>query len=224
MIIFHYSPMTGELQSAGQADPNPMEPGNYIIPAFATEIEPPAAEAGYIAVFANGEWTVVEDHRGQVAWVVATKQQITIANLGPIPAGITLMEPGPHDVWNGSGWSVDLTQARAAQCLVVNSAWLTANLGTFLFAGHPVSADTIARGDIATLAAHVALFDAFPATFAGYWKAEDDAHIPMPDVSDFKNMVAAMAEASIANFTKAQQLKLQISQAATLEGIAAVIW
>ena len=46
------------------ADPSPLEPGAYLIPANATTVNPPVYNEGFIAVF-NGEgWETIEDKRG----------------------------------------------------------------------------------------------------------------------------------------------------------------
>ena len=56
--IFNYSPDTGELLSESLADDSPLEPGKYLIPAHATDIEPPVAGTGQRVVFVNGGWVV----------------------------------------------------------------------------------------------------------------------------------------------------------------------
>ncbi|QFT84992.1 hypothetical protein FIU88_08385 [Halomonas sp. THAF12] len=60
MIIYHYHPATGDFLSQGEADPSPMEPGEYLIPAHATTIAPPEPQTGMRRVFADGGWSLVE--------------------------------------------------------------------------------------------------------------------------------------------------------------------
>lgn len=66
MKIYHYHPITGEFMGQGLADPDPMTPGGYLIPAHATTSAPPPPMAGFALVFAGGLWSRVADHRGEV--------------------------------------------------------------------------------------------------------------------------------------------------------------
>lgn len=49
--IYNYHPETAEFIGASQADQSPLEPDVWLIPAHATEIEPPATQNGQRAVF-----------------------------------------------------------------------------------------------------------------------------------------------------------------------------
>ncbi len=56
MDIFHYHPETGVLLSPGKADPSPLESGVWLIPAHATDIEPPEPGDSEQVVMVNGIW------------------------------------------------------------------------------------------------------------------------------------------------------------------------
>lgn len=51
MQIFNYDPPTGRYIGAGKADADPMQPGEWLLPAFSTVKEPPTVPAGHVAVF-----------------------------------------------------------------------------------------------------------------------------------------------------------------------------
>lgn len=57
--IYHYTE-SGLYCGQDIADESPLEPGVYLIPALATDIEPPTVTTGKQAVFKNGTW-VLED-------------------------------------------------------------------------------------------------------------------------------------------------------------------
>mgnify|MGYP001037737169 FL=1 len=54
--IYHYDPKTGDLLGEGKADPDPLEKGNWLIPAHATSIEPPAAAKDKVTRFDGDKW------------------------------------------------------------------------------------------------------------------------------------------------------------------------
>lgn len=51
MKIYNYHPQTHEFVNIGFADPDPLEPGKYLIPAFATNIMPPPDLDGKVKFF-----------------------------------------------------------------------------------------------------------------------------------------------------------------------------
>lgn len=69
MKIYHYRepvidssivpvPVTGEYLGSGFADPDPREEGSWIIPAYATTVEPPTIPDGKIAVWSGSSWSL----------------------------------------------------------------------------------------------------------------------------------------------------------------------
>lgn len=61
MIIYNYHPQTGRFLQSSEADPSPLEEGVYLIPAHATEIQPPIVEAGEYVVFVGDTWQVMKE-------------------------------------------------------------------------------------------------------------------------------------------------------------------
>ena len=56
-IIYHYSPITHEYTGSSLADRSPADKTEvYLIPAFATTIEPPEQIEGKIRTFTNDSW------------------------------------------------------------------------------------------------------------------------------------------------------------------------
>ena len=61
MIVYHYHPDTGAfLNTSSAADPDPLEPGHFLIPANATEIVPPSVPdpKRQQQIFREGVWVV----------------------------------------------------------------------------------------------------------------------------------------------------------------------
>lgn len=58
--IWHYTAQGQYLMGQGKADPSPLEPGKWLIPAHATDIQPGSERSGYIQYFKDGEWFYAE--------------------------------------------------------------------------------------------------------------------------------------------------------------------
>ena len=56
MQIWHYQADTGLLLGTSTADRSPMEPGVWLIPAFATTAPPPAPDEGHEVAYVDGDW------------------------------------------------------------------------------------------------------------------------------------------------------------------------
>lgn len=56
MQIYHYHPTTLEYIGPGTADPSPLEPGMWLVPGYATAIDPPVPVAGKVRRFVAGAW------------------------------------------------------------------------------------------------------------------------------------------------------------------------
>jgi len=56
MQVYHYHPETLEYIGPGTADPSPLQPGAWLIPAYATAIDPPVPVGGKVRRFVEGLW------------------------------------------------------------------------------------------------------------------------------------------------------------------------
>jgi hypothetical protein len=51
MKIYHYSESTGALTGTGFADADPLNPGGWLLPAWATVLAPPPSRPGWLTFF-----------------------------------------------------------------------------------------------------------------------------------------------------------------------------
>lgn len=113
--IYAIHPETGEYVSQALADPSPLEEGVWLVPALAYLDPPPDALPGWARIRQGDAWRQVEDHRGEVAYDTATRQPLTWAALGALPAGYTLQAPGTEfDAWVDGEWQLDKAAQAAA--------------------------------------------------------------------------------------------------------------
>ena len=95
MNFYSYSESTGEYLGEGIAQESPLEPGVYLIPANATQIEPPAASANQVAVFSvtGQQWRLFSDFRGTTYWVPPSLTPSTMTDIGELPQGSVTVTP-----------------------------------------------------------------------------------------------------------------------------------
>lgn len=97
MQIWNYHPVTGELLGPGVADPNPVEIGEWILPAHATTVAPGEPQPGRAYRFTGSGWQSLADHRGETWWAADAKDNTDSVLVGfigdPTEHGLTNVEP-----------------------------------------------------------------------------------------------------------------------------------
>lgn len=95
MNIYNFHPETGEFIGRGLADADPLEPGNWLIPAYACKKAPPLVGENKVAVWNGSSWDIFDDFRGGM-YYVDSKRPITINKIGEkIPEGASLVPIPP---------------------------------------------------------------------------------------------------------------------------------
>ena len=102
MLVYNYSPIDFTYIDSEEAFESPLEKGVYLIPANATDVEPPKTGINEIAIFDNKKqkWSVISDYRG-IVYDKQTQEPHEITELGDISDGFTPKAPkSEYDVWN----------------------------------------------------------------------------------------------------------------------------
>ncbi len=101
MKIYHYDPYSLEFTGSSDADPDPLTPGEFLLPAYSTGIAPPKFNENQIPLFLNFEWQLFDDYRGQSAYSKTTREKFTIETFGKIPSELTVKKPpGEFHEWD----------------------------------------------------------------------------------------------------------------------------
>ena len=110
MKIYHYHPEYCYFLSEDVADPSPLEPGSWLIPAHATTVEPPTVNDDKVAIFDGTSWSVVEDKRGVY---YSTLTQELLENYNPLEEPIDSTREKPLEItedqyltWD-NGWVIN---------------------------------------------------------------------------------------------------------------------
>lgn len=102
--VYDFSALTGEY--IGQSDA--MIAPNTGLPARCTDIKPPKAGKGTVAIFREGAWLMVDDFRGQTVYSTDSGLPLLINEPGALPAGSTRLAPASRfDRWDGEAWVKD---------------------------------------------------------------------------------------------------------------------
>ncbi|HAU4444884.1 TPA: tail fiber assembly protein [Citrobacter freundii] len=114
ITIYNLSSSTNEF--IGQGDG--FIPANTGLPAYSTDIAPPSAKDGFVAVFnfESEKWSLIEDHRGRTVYDIQTGEAITINQLGALPYDVVSIAPEGHFMkWDGNKWVHDADAEKTAQ-------------------------------------------------------------------------------------------------------------
>jgi len=106
MKIYNYKQDTNEFLGESMARPNPLEPGNYLIPRNATTVAPKTKPGkNEVLVFENNNWVIKEDYRGTVVYNAEFREGKTIDEIGPFPKGFILDAPtSEYDEFIKGAW------------------------------------------------------------------------------------------------------------------------
>ena len=112
MNIYNYHRVTGEFLSRSEAQPDPLDDKNFLVPAAATLIAPPEVGIAEAAIYDEVAdcWSLVPDLRGKTFYFKASGQRIVIQDIGQTPEeGWTDQVPfDPDCVWVSDHWELPL--------------------------------------------------------------------------------------------------------------------
>lgn len=136
MTNYHYSPASREYLGHSPGEMSPLDNDYPLIPAYATDIEPPLPKPGFAIVWSDGQWSHIPDHRGKIVWSKQTRDRVEIFDLGEVPDDYTSIEPTSVDVWDAATerWMTDqaavakATRRRALSELAESDAGLVRGL------------------------------------------------------------------------------------------------
>lgn len=198
----------------------------WLIPEGATTIEPPSAGVGQVAVFRNGQWSVVPDRRGQLAYDKATQASRLVEEPGDIGAGETLDAPAsPEHVWNGTAWRLPLARAKAAKLQLVAAQLAQRQAVGFAYLGVVYQLDEASQQRITSLAmkAERVVAGRAGATWSATFRfiAADNSRVAFT-AAEFGAFADAASNAVIGLRERARDLKDAILAAADAPALAAI--
>ena len=69
MRIYNYNSISGEFTGESIARENPLEKGEYLIPANSTTVAPPSDKVGFYTVFSDSKWKQIQPPVPKPIWV-----------------------------------------------------------------------------------------------------------------------------------------------------------
>lgn len=111
LTVFNYDAESGEFTGATDE----YLPQGVGVPANACSSAPPSVDAGFVAIYQQGAWQVVADHRGETIYSTLDGAVIEIRSPGDYPTGTTPLAPATvFDKWDGEEWVTDTDALQAA--------------------------------------------------------------------------------------------------------------
>jgi hypothetical protein len=131
MIIYNYDKDYKYYIDSSEADPSPLEPGVFLIPANSTSIQPPNCLESEIQIFDNNSWTVVTNNIG-IYYNIETRQEIYNPDPLVAPEGFVKDVPPAqvdegYDAVYDNGWTVvgNLEKLKEIKLKEVDEEWNT---------------------------------------------------------------------------------------------------
>jgi hypothetical protein len=150
-LVYNAHAVTGEFIGTGVADPDPLTPGNLLLPTHAYLDAPPDTPRGSVAVREADAWILRPDHRGTV-FSTETGMGFDWSAIGDLPENVTDQpRPSPAHRWSAGAWVVDQELAAAQEQDRINTDSLAYLAETDWYVirnqetGVPVPADVLER-------------------------------------------------------------------------------
>lgn len=225
-IVYNYAPETGEYLGTETAYKSPQEPGIFLMPAHSTEADPPAASAGQVAVYRNGTWKLIDDHREEEWYDTATHERHEIKTLDEvIPETWTLLVPTDAEaVWNGRAWEVPFIVLKERKCHeIVTARHFAIAVGT-TWRDHVIDTDEDAQRAIsAQIVKSMAYQQLGRPVPDSPWRLKDGSYIMLTD-ADFWDLSQTIEAHVSACYAREAALIAQVEAAQTAEELAAIVW
>lgn len=114
ITVYNFDALTGEFTGSSNEF---MAPG-VGLPANACITAPPVIDVGHVAIYQDGAWTAVADHRGKTVYSVTDGAAVMINAPGDYPADTTPLKPATAwDKWDGTKWVKDAEAEREAKII-----------------------------------------------------------------------------------------------------------
>lgn len=116
LTIYNFDAVSGEFTGSNDE----YLPQGVGLPANACITAPPVTEAGRVAIYQDGTWTAVDDHRGKKVYSVIDGAAMVINVPGDYPSNTTPLKPATAwDKWDGEKWVTDPAEEKAANIKTV---------------------------------------------------------------------------------------------------------
>lgn len=229
MKIYHYHPISGVLLSIGEAGPDPLQPENWLVPDFATDLAPQTITDYHVPVYLDGIWLLLEDHRDKTVYHKQTLVKRKITEFGPLPDIETELSPGPDDIWDEetARWQLDpaaLNRHKSNRITAINQ-WRNqqeAENLVFTHAGRTWDGGIASKSRMDETLALTKVIGVVPEGF--FWTSADDVDIPIT-LLELESLAEALyAARGLRGFeihARQRQMKAEVSALTTIEEVQA---
>jgi len=200
----------------------------YLIPAYATDIEPPAPGADEIAVFDGSAWALQADFR-ETAYCDQDGNETKIENIGETVPADCLTDPAPsvyHTTHDGSAWIWDEDAHKAARLQEVEQEFLNRLDAPFPYDSKNWQVDKKSQDSIAKRSIYAKVSNDDPTNYPWIselqtWRDADNVDQTFATPADYMNLGKAVTEHVATLFISMQNHKDAVRALTTYEDVAA---
>ena len=203
------------------ADPDPLNPENWLIPAGCIETAPPEIPEHHAARWTGEEWEILEDHRGQTAYRTDDGAEVQVEQVGELPDELTFTpRENVHQTWDAKAkaWVLPPDVAARLKAEQQDEMWERIKAKRYDNLRHGVYAKSVGKWfqtDDATRLQYLAL--ALESVTGGFkkpinWKTMDNSFLQLtPEL--LREIMQTMHDNEQADFANAEKHKAAMLKA-----------
>lgn len=192
-----------------EADPDPLEPGKFLIPGGCVPLAPPKFGTNQAAKYENGSWKIVPNLRGKTYWMPNGEKYEITQRGEELPVEALLKEPPKpiHKVKEEKKFDIELKRN--------DDLLLPVMAHGRTWQADPKSRDLLIQSIVLAKAG---------LPLPAVWRDADNKEMPITSIDDLLAIAGAMLEQTRSIYEKSWKKKEAINKAKTNKAVEDIDW